>query len=260
MKLKFFFIILLFATSHQACNNAEKVNTEPLSADESEVDSLGTYTTYKYDTLEGMYSGKFGDNEIRLVLTYVSDAHVTGYNLLKGLQRNISGSVAIKDNLVYFLASEPGDNKYDGSFEFTIDTTNFSLKGRWIANDEKIKSKEFKLTKFIKGNDEGKNINASNLADYFYMMADSLGYYHFESDGYVNYEYYPDNGGAKTDQIVKITGSWSLKNKDLTIFWKPNKYFGEQSKMKISEVKYDEEYSDFVLINSTGDTLFQSMY
>lgn len=45
----------------------------------------GSSSTYRYDSLEGAYTGDFGGSNIRIILTHVTGKHAIGYNLLKGL-------------------------------------------------------------------------------------------------------------------------------------------------------------------------------
>src|SRR2546430_2015280 len=94
-------------------------------------------TIYNYDTLEGAYVGNFGGSDIRIILTHVTGKHATGYNLHKGLRRNINGTMQQTGNTFTFVLNEPGDHPFDGKFSFTIDTITFILSGTWTPLNNK---------------------------------------------------------------------------------------------------------------------------
>src|SRR5688572_14078880 len=68
------------------------------------------------DKVEGTYIGDFKGSPIAITLNYVSDKHVTGYNVHKGLTRNVSGTIEAKEDGLHLQLSEPGNNPYDGVF------------------------------------------------------------------------------------------------------------------------------------------------
>jgi hypothetical protein len=87
---------LLLSTSCSSGTDATKNN---VTTEKTSVDSVSTeewFPQTDFDTLKGLYTGDFGDGFINIVLTYVNDKKAIGYNVHKGLQRNVSGSVVQK--------------------------------------------------------------------------------------------------------------------------------------------------------------------
>src|SRR5690606_17933885 len=84
---------LLLSTS---CSSNTDTTKNNLTAEKTTVDSVTLeewFPETNFDTLRGLYTGDFGDGFINVVLTYVNDKKAIGYNVHKGLQRNLSGSV-----------------------------------------------------------------------------------------------------------------------------------------------------------------------
>ena len=90
------------------------------------------------NSMIGAYSGSFGENEIMLKIENIDPKtfSVTGKNTVSGNSRPLKGTIEILDNVCYFVLNEPGDNPYDGVFEFKIyKNSNTSLEGSWRSND-----------------------------------------------------------------------------------------------------------------------------
>ena len=71
---------------------------------------------FDYKELEGIYRGEFGDGTISIILSYVSDSKAIGYNIHRGLQRNLNGHVTSHGDSIKIILNEPGDHEYDGVF------------------------------------------------------------------------------------------------------------------------------------------------
>jgi hypothetical protein len=196
------------------------------------------------DTLTGIYIGDFGGDDIRIALTHIGKSHVVGYNIFKGLRRNISGKYSVKGDTLIMDLSEPGDNEYDGVFNLEIYRSNFKGKGKWTSNSGKISSKHFNLEKlppFEYINDVSK-LNNSNFTSTFSWVEDSLGSIYFDDDGSCKYTYYPNEDEEnRVEQLEEINGSWSLKGNKLTINWQPNVIFPKRRSSL--EILVEEEYS-----------------
>ena len=134
---------------------------------------------FDYSKLEGIYDGNFGGSNITIVLKHVSGKHATGYNLHKGLRRNISGKMSFSDSGFQFSLNEPGNHKYDGIFQFVIDTVNYTLSGTWNPlNNDSLHQKTFVLSK-------------KELGAEYQVFSDSAATLYFEGDGLCRYEFYP---------------------------------------------------------------------
>jgi hypothetical protein len=97
---------------------------------------------YTEDNGEGSYS-----NKINLDVKRIEADSVFGQTIVAGNKREFKGIIRKKDSVYSFLVQEPGDEKYDGVFEFSIlaDT----LKGSWTAfrKDLPIVKRSFALVK-----------------------------------------------------------------------------------------------------------------
>lgn len=254
MKKIFAFFILL-TTILVSCGDGEtekeieKVEIAPEIPDED---------TFDYDTLHGMYIGDFAGSDIRIILNYVSSNNAIGYNIHKGLQRNISGKVSRSGDSVTMILQEPGDNEYDGKFTLLFVGNDLQPTGTWESFSEKIATKKFKLRKVVFK--EAKNeddINESNFSSYFNYLGDTLGHYEFHSDGLCLYKYYPDPDYENhLDQIVEIQGTWSLKGRKVSVDWQPNAVFPER-KSELNIVR--SEWGDFTL-ETNGLELYNYYY
>lgn len=205
-----------------------------------------------FDTLRGLYTGDFGDGFINVVLTYVNDKKAIGYNVHKGLQRNISGSVVQKAESFELTMNEPGDNPYDGVFALVISKKDGSVHATWTANDSKIPSKKFKLKKQIgKKGDESKDkfyydggeITEDNFMEMFSYSNLDGGYVEFKENGILRYTYYPE--GQEKEQQEIINGSWKfIDKKTILINWAKNTRFKEQV-MKFKLTQKEDEMPSF---------------
>ena len=104
------------------------------------------------EKLKGTYTGDFKGSPIAITLNYISDTHVSGYNVHKGLTRNVTGTIEPTPFGLHLVLNEPGNNQFDGKFDFVIDTTNWLAKGKWTPI-KKGEETSFELKKKIIKND-----------------------------------------------------------------------------------------------------------
>lgn len=190
------------------------------------------------EKIKGTYTGDFKGTPIAITLNYVSHNHASGYNVHKGLTRNISGTIEATANGLHLQLSEPGNNQYDGKFDLLIDTTNWTGKGIW---------KPFK-----KGEDAvfsfKKQKAASEEDQYGMTFTDSLqNYLTLKPDGSCTYTYLTDT--TKTGQGFTIRGNYTKAKKTVTIYWQKNNVFPLTSVFKLIETKpyEDEDYIEKAL-------------
>jgi len=203
-----------------------------------------------FDTLRGMYTGDFGDGFINIFLTYVNDKKAIGYNVHKGLQRNISGSVVQKKDRFELTLNEPGDNPYDGIFVLNISKKDGSISANWTANDPKISPKKFTLKKqVIKKGDESKyvydggKITQDNFMDVFSYANLDDGNVEFKENGIIRFTYYPDGDENSQQEIIK--GSWKfMDEKTMVLEWAKNTHFKLRT-MKFKLIQSEDEGPSF---------------
>lgn len=85
------------------------------------------------DKMIGYWVGSFGNNMINLTLSEVKGNEISGFSVCAGNYRPIKGSITQSENGgSKIVMEEPGDDKYDGRFEFEIDKKMKKLSGKWI--------------------------------------------------------------------------------------------------------------------------------
>lgn len=199
---------LLFPLLLVACDHPEQVVSTSTT-------NVPQAVTYNYDHLEGTYQGLFDGTDIRIVLRHVNGRHAVGYDLHRGLRRNISGTMQPGPEGFSFTLSEPGDNPYDGVFRFRIDTSTFTLTGNWEpAASQRLTAKNFVLKRVPADTGSIDYPDATSFGD-------SIGDFHFYPNGLCKYLYYPASGG----QQEEVKGNWSLQQETYTVSWAPNPVF-----------------------------------
>ncbi len=245
-------IILLFVSC-----GSDPVKAEQKTEIEYIENEIPPVDDFNYDTLKGMYMGDFGGSEIRIILNYVSGTNVIGYNIHKGLQRNINGKLRRSGDSIVMSLPEPGDHKFDGVFELTFLGIDKKPRANWTSNSGKIPAKNFNLKKLEAPKDSKEGINISNFAEYFGYVFDTLGSYTFESDGFCLYEYYPKTDETnRVEQLKEVKGTWSLVGNTVTIDWQKNSVFTDPK--MIFEITTDE-YEEYILKGKDRE-LYQYYY
>ncbi len=252
MKIIYLTLIGLIIVSCSAKQEVQEViKKELIPADIPELDD------FEYDTLSGLYKGDFGGSEIRIILNYVSGSNAIGYNIHKGLQRNLNGSVERNGDTIHMQLSEPGDHEFDGVFELTFNGIDDHPTGSWVPiNSVSLQKKSFELERVVRKElkEDVFSLSEFILWDIFY---DSIGSYNFEEDGLCTFEYYPSDIDEKgLNQKVEINGSWSIiDEKSLKIEWQPNKIFrNRELVLNYERGEYDEPF----LVD--GDRTLHMMY
>ncbi len=262
-------IILIFTSALLITSCEEKepiteeiVNIEEIAAEIPEED------LFEYQALTVMYIGDFGGSDIRIIVNYVSKTNAIGYNIHRGLQRNLSGRVTRNGDSIIVALAEPGDHKFDGVFELLFIGDDFEPKGTWISNSGEIPEQRFSLKKMDSSETEypdmDTKITVANLHHFFSDANDTLGEYSFKSDGLVIFSYYP--GGynynysgleesEQPQQMKTIQGSWSLKGNKVRVSWEKNIVLAKpQMEYKIIQEEYE------VQLEWPDNSIYMRMY
>lgn len=239
MRIKLLFTGILCATL-TACGDEVATTDEPKVIEVEAV--IPEEDLFNYDTLRGMYIGDFGGSEIRIILNYVSQKNAIGYNIHKGLQRNLNGKVRRSGDSIQLVLNEPGDNQFDGVFTLDFMGEDDRPSGVWVSGSGKIPKQNFKLSRVVPKEFNSEDpVDITNFANYFGFISDSIGEYRFKENGLCIFKYYPKtSNGEISDQLQEIKGSWSLKGKNVTIDWQPNKVF-KTGKMVLEVFKNEWE-------------------
>lgn len=219
-----------------------------LSASDSAANRKLFIPAYAVYNFEGTYAGNFDQGLITIVLNYISGKNVSGYNLHKGVRRNINGSLQADGDGFSFILKEPGDNPFDGTFIFRVDTVQFSLKGTWTPNDSsKTKSKTLALQRQPKK-------STANFDDQLGIWVPASGTYNtdttleFFPEGTCEYKFYATPGDS-TSQVSSVKGNFIQTKDTVLIEWQKNTFTPLQKmklviktkKIKRSGDSYDEQ-------------------
>ncbi len=139
-------IILLAIVFCFACKQKNEASKEPIV---NENKSSTTVTAPQiFENILGSFVGIFGDNKITMLITKAMGDSVAGRTIVGGNDRPFAGTIALNNGVYTILASEPGGQKYDGSFNFKIKETNPKIvEGTWTAFDKKLGIKNYVLEK-----------------------------------------------------------------------------------------------------------------
>jgi YARHG domain len=209
-------LILLFV-SFFSCKDAKKDTTLIQTSDNE--------TTVK-DPNENLYGSWVGDfvavdydedteyvssNKINLIIKKIEGKNVEGKNIVAGNIRPIKGQLIKSGNQIDFVLNEPGTDKYDGRFVFSISQD--TLSGNWYANDKTcaVTKRSYKLVKQeFKYNASAMLPDDRDYIDYTESKKDSVKYDNeeeFSSDEYYRYA---------SDVVSKMNASTKkLKEKDV---------------------------------------------
>ncbi len=244
---KYYFLLLLVGFISCKTKNSE-TNSKTLS--DSITNEKIFITSYAVNKFEGVYSGNFDQGLITIDLNYVNGKNVSGYNLHKGVRRNINGTLVPDVHGFKFILKEPGDNPYDGIFELTIDTTKFLLTGIWTPLDvSKTKAKTLSLQKQSK--------RAFNYEEQLGIWVPAETYnadttLDFSPEGTCEYKFYSKPGDS-TSQIKSVRGNYVQVKDTVIIEWQKNSVTPSQ-KMKLvlkkKKIKGETNYEEQLLVGS----------
>ncbi|AFD05598.1 hypothetical protein [Solitalea canadensis] len=186
--------------------------------------------------LKGTYKGDFGGSPIYITLNYLSANNVAGYNVHKGLRRNIHGVIKKGDNDTYVLMlSEPGDNEFDGTFSITLQPDFMSANGEWKPNSSGLKEKQFTLSKVVINQDDEFDPIGSG-----YELMGEHSDVSFDNDGTCVLNYYEKiNDSTFVQQMNTLKGTWEKDGDKVRVNWQPNQQFNKRT--TIFEIKYYTE-------------------
>jgi len=116
------------------------------NTDDKTGDTLATVADYA--KLIGSYVGDFGTNKITLLITKAVNDTVEGRSVVGGNDRPFIGMIKYAEGKYTINAKEPGDDQYDGVFDFSIDEKQPDVvTGSWKPNkpDAHLGPKDFSL-------------------------------------------------------------------------------------------------------------------
>jgi hypothetical protein len=118
-------------------NPEEKAKTQQESSEAKNVVLafyVGSFDAQKMDAAKNPML----QNRINISLDSIKDDVLFGHSVVAGNIRPFKGSFKKENELYIAVCKEPGDDKYDGVFTFTLNPQDESIKGRWNSNDKKL--------------------------------------------------------------------------------------------------------------------------
>lgn len=119
----------------------EAIEVETEEAEALPPADVMSYIGYYVGAFEAdKYHGKYlysHYNKINISIDSFSGSTLYGHSVVAGNDRPFSGPYVFSDGVLAADAREPGDDRYDGWFEFKIDEPG-KLEGKWTANDSKL--------------------------------------------------------------------------------------------------------------------------
>ncbi|MBS1660072.1 MAG: hypothetical protein JST68_03375 [Bacteroidetes bacterium] len=237
---------LFLAVTFFACNQHPAPAAATVAAGAGISDSLAIRAM-------GTYTGRFGRSLITVVINYISGKTVSGYDVHKGLRRNFNGEVTQQGALLNFMVKEPGDNAYDGSFTFSLDTASWKINGKWLpADSSRQKAQEISLSRRVEDNED----DPFHLSYLWLSNGSTDSTLHFSSDGTCVLEFYPNTGDStSTSQLVTVKGNFEkdTKNRILRIEWEKNEFIKPLSMKLTMDSSRQENDSMYIPAKLHGD-------
>ena len=166
----------------------------------------------------GTYTGQFGKGLISVVVNYINGQTVSGYDIHKGLRRNVNGEVTRDGSLLKFLLKEPGSNPYDGAFDLVLDTASWKMKGKWSPFDtSKVRVRQLALSRKMRS-DSVFDLEGTSWV----IGSDST--LNLENDGNCSIELY-ERPQDSTSQLITIKGTYVANGRECRIEWAKNDHF-----------------------------------
>lgn len=118
-KLNWLPAVVLLAVA--SCTSKKPAQPEPGTEPAAQAAPAAETTAKKvWDKILGSFVGAFGDNKITLLITRAEGDSVSGRSVVGGNDRPFAGTVSLVNGVYSITAKEPGDDKYDGEFQFSI--------------------------------------------------------------------------------------------------------------------------------------------
>ncbi|RAJ10931.1 hypothetical protein LX64_00538 [Chitinophaga skermanii] len=162
----------------------------------------------------GHYTGDFGGAPIHIIINFVEEKFIAGYNTHKGNRRNVSGTIEADGDKWKVILNEPGSHEYDGVFTLIFDKDFANATGSWKPFSDSLSAKQFKLVRHNIDDNDPKSFMESNS---YYDGNHTLSFY---QDGSCEIAYYPIKADStKVLQQVIVKGTYKYANEKYYINW-----------------------------------------
>ncbi len=151
-------------------------------------------------------------NKINISIDEIKDSIVKGHSVVAGNARPFIGKIIESSSEYKFELKEPGDDKYDGKFNFTIAKNDTLLKGTWDAYKKiDIEHRKYSLQKKIY------NYNVNQMLKYSRRYGNwekSIKEKAFDEEGKEVKGYFTESISGSTNKIYKLNASSTLLKKE----------------------------------------------
>lgn len=170
--------------------------------------NIDEYDDKRNVILDEYYWGR--ENKINISIDKIDGDNVSGHSVVAGNYRPFSGKLTEDGENFNVVAREPGDDKYDGEFNFTLRKKSDALNGKWRAYKEiDIRDRQYSLSKKIFAYDPSQMIEHGGYKNFCNWEKKSRKEKEYiEGDVYI-YESYV----SATDKIFDINASTTLMTK-----------------------------------------------
>ena len=144
-------------------------------------------------------------NKINLSIDTIFGDSVIGHSVVAGNRRPFRGTISLENERYKFDVVEPGDDKYDGTFQFSISLKDSIIRGSWAAYKEvktSFRKFELKKTRFVYNPD-------AKLEDVYYDWSKVKSKKILDEDE----EYLVDAFLSSQDGIFKVNPSSTILSK-----------------------------------------------
>lgn len=127
----------------------EEVEAEPEASPAETNPLLGYYVGIFYGVDIDFDKNPAISNKITIAIDSIGEDEIFGHSVVAGNNRPFSGPMMQEGGDLKVEAKEPGDNRYDGVFTFTLSTATNNVAGTWQANNKKlaVSKREYNLKK-----------------------------------------------------------------------------------------------------------------
>ena len=128
------------------------------------------------DKLQGLWKGRYNEKNISLAILNIANDTVYGYSSVNGNFAPFTGNIT-SGNSGYNLELIEKQERLNGIFHLSFDSTENTMSGKWASYDGALKG-ELKLSRAVQGD------SIKIIADKAYIFADHE--YKTQSKGYYN--------------------------------------------------------------------------
>jgi hypothetical protein len=107
---------------------------------------VGNFSKVDY---ENYNPNETGSNLLNMIIDTMANGNIAGHTIVAGNDRPFKGKFENINNTIKAIVAEPGDNKEDGTFTFSISVNKDTINGTWQSFDTTIPvtQREFTLVK-----------------------------------------------------------------------------------------------------------------